>query len=43
MQVLFPDNLLAIEVKRTKILINEPFYLGLQNNVTWRHVTLWSK
>ena len=36
MQVLFPDNLLAIEVKRTKIiLINEPFYLGLP---IWKEV-----
>ena len=35
MQVLFPDNLLAIEVKRTKILINKPFYLGLP---IWKEV-----
>ena len=26
---IFSDNLLIIEIKRTQILINKPFYLGL--------------
>ena len=27
----FPENLLAIEMKKTEILVNKPVYLGLSS------------